>query len=51
MTIIQKETHEMEEMAVNYLELYLNHLEGYKQYKEEKYEAKKQAATAVAADI
>ncbi|CEG22862.1 hypothetical protein BN1080_01797 [Planococcus massiliensis] len=44
MTIIQKETIEMEENAINYLELYLNHIAGYKKYKEEKRKSKKDAA-------
>lgn len=44
MTIIQRETNEMEENAINYLELYLNHLEGYKKYKEEKRKSEKEPA-------
>ncbi|GKW44456.1 hypothetical protein [Planococcus sp. NCCP-2050] len=44
MTIIQRETNEMEDNAINYLELYLNHLEGYKKYKEEKRKSEKETA-------
>lgn len=44
MTIIQKATIEMEENAINYLELYLNHIAGYKKYKEEKRKPEKEAA-------
>lgn len=46
MTIIQREANEMEEMAVSYLEVYLNHLEGYKKYKEEKRQAVQRDAHA-----
>jgi len=33
MTIITKEMQEMDKMTVNYLEIYKNHIKGYKQYK------------------
>ncbi|MDN7240762.1 hypothetical protein QWY14_03125 [Planococcus sp. N028] len=33
MTIITKEVLEMDKITVNYLEIYKNHINGYKQYK------------------
>ncbi|PSL40954.1 hypothetical protein B0H99_10386 [Planomicrobium soli] len=36
MAIIKNEVKEMDKITVNYLEMYLNHIEGYKQYKKEK---------------
>ncbi|WP_186763795.1 hypothetical protein [Planomicrobium sp. CPCC 101079] len=36
MTIIKNEVKQMDKITVNYLEMYMNHIEGYKQYKKEK---------------
>jgi hypothetical protein len=36
MAIITNEVKEMDKMTVNYLELYMDHIEGYKRYKKEK---------------
>lgn len=36
MTIITKETKEMGKTTVNYLEMYLEHIKGYKEYKKAK---------------
>ena len=36
MTIITKETKEMDKTTVNYLEMYLEHVKGYKEYKKDR---------------
>jgi pyruvate-formate lyase len=38
MAIITNEVKEMDKITVNYLEMYMNHIDGYKQYKKEKAE-------------
>lgn len=43
---IIKEIKEMDKMEINYLEVYTNHITGYKQYKEEKQKAEHRITNA-----